>query len=87
MNIELEKRDKIPKKKFSVEQILTKLRQIEVLLGQGKAIAIACKEVGTTDKSSGMNVSMVKSSTASRTYKLSSRTGASTRHQACNSLS
>ena len=46
----------MPKKKFSAEQILTKLRQIGVLPGQGKTIAIACKEVGTTDKSSGMNV-------------------------------
>ena len=41
----------MPKKKFSAEQIVTKLRQVEVLLAQGKTIAIACKEVGTTDKS------------------------------------
>ena len=39
------------KKKFSAEQIVTKLSQIEVLLAQGKTIAVACKEVGTTDKS------------------------------------
>ena len=41
----------MPKNKFSAEQIVTKLRQVEVLLAQGKTIAIACKEVGTTDKS------------------------------------
>ena len=41
----------MPKKKFSAEQIVTKLRQVEVLLAQGKTIAVACKEVGTTDKS------------------------------------
>ena len=41
----------MPKKKFSAEQIVTTLRQVEVLLAQGKTIAIACKEVGTTDKS------------------------------------
>ena len=41
----------MPRKKFSAEQIVTKLRQVEVLLAQGKTIAIACKEVGTTDKS------------------------------------
>ena len=41
----------MPKKKFSAEQIVTKLRQIEVLLAQGKTIAVACKEMGTTDKS------------------------------------
>ena len=41
----------MPKKKFSAEQIVTQLGQIEVLVGQGKTIAGACKEVGTTDKS------------------------------------
>ena len=41
----------MPKRKFTAEQIVTKLRQIEVLLAQGKTIAVACKEVGTTDKS------------------------------------
>ena len=30
---------------------MTKLRQVEVLLAQGKTIVLACKEVGTTDKS------------------------------------
>ena len=41
----------MPKRKFTAEQIVTKLRQIEVLLAQGKTIAVACKEVGTTHKS------------------------------------
>ncbi len=41
----------MPKKKLSAEQIVTKLRQVEVLLAQGKTIAVACKEVGTTNKS------------------------------------
>jgi hypothetical protein len=30
------------------EQIVTKLRQIEVLQGQGKSVPVACKEAGTT---------------------------------------
>jgi hypothetical protein len=30
------------------EQIVTKLRQIEVLQGQGKSVSVACKEAGTT---------------------------------------
>ena len=38
----------MPKRKFTAEQIVTKLRPIEVLLAQGKTIAIACKEAGTT---------------------------------------
>ena len=32
-------------KRLAAEQIVTKLRQVEVLLAQGKTIAIACKEV------------------------------------------
>ena len=41
----------MPKRKFTAEQIVMKLRQNEVLLAQGKTIAVACKEVRTTDKS------------------------------------
>ena len=39
------------RKRLAAEQIVTKLRQIEVLQGQGKAIAMACKEAGTTELS------------------------------------
>ena len=35
------------------EQIVTKVRQIEVLQAQGKAIAVACKETGTTEQAQG----------------------------------
>lgn len=38
------------RKRLGAEQIVTKLRQIEVLQGQGKTIATACKEVGTTEQ-------------------------------------
>lgn len=38
------------RKRLAAEQIVTKLRQIEVLQGQGKTIALACKEVGTTEQ-------------------------------------
>ena len=41
----------MPKKQLGAEQIVTKLRQIEVLQGQGKSLAVACKEVGTTEQS------------------------------------
>jgi len=37
------------KKGFSAEQIVAKLRQIEVLLGEGKPLGLACKEAGVTD--------------------------------------
>ena len=41
----------MPKKRLGAEQIVTKLRQIEVLQGQGKSLAVVCKEVGTTEQS------------------------------------
>ena len=36
----------MPKKTFNPEQIVAKLRQIEVLLSQGKSVPLACKEAG-----------------------------------------
>jgi len=39
------------KKRFSPEQIVTLLRQIEVATAQGKAISIACREAGISDQS------------------------------------
>jgi transposase-like protein len=47
----LERRKRMPKKRLGAEQIVTKLRQIEVLQGQGKSVSAACKEVGLTDQS------------------------------------
>lgn len=37
------------RKKFSPEQVVAKLRQIEVLTAGGKSIPLACKEAGVTD--------------------------------------
>ena len=36
----------MPKKRFSAEQIVVVLRQIEVLMSQGKATPVACREAG-----------------------------------------
>ena len=36
----------MPKKRFSAEQIVTMLRQIEVLMSQGKAAPVAWREAG-----------------------------------------
>ena len=44
------------RKRLGAEQIVTKLRQFEVLQGQGKTIAMACKEAGTKEQNSGTNV-------------------------------
>ena len=36
----------MPKKRFSAEQIVTLLRQIEVLMAQGKPTPVACRDAG-----------------------------------------
>jgi putative transposase len=41
----------MPKKRFSSEQIIAKLRQIEVQLAQSKSIALACKEASISEQS------------------------------------
>jgi transposase-like protein len=41
----------MPKKRFSAEQIVALLRQIEVATAQGKSISLACREAGISDQS------------------------------------
>ena len=41
---------KMPKKSCSTEQIISKLHQIEVLVAQGKSVAVACKEAGVSEQ-------------------------------------
>ena len=41
----------MPKKRFNAEQIVTVLRQIEVLMSQGKAAPVACREAGISQQS------------------------------------
>ena len=36
----------MPKKRFSAEQIVVLLRQIDVLMSQGKSAPVACLEAG-----------------------------------------
>ena len=38
------------KKRYTPEQIVAKLRQIEVLVAQGKSVALACKEAGISEQ-------------------------------------
>ena len=40
----------MPNKKFTPEQIVANLRQIEVLLSEGKTVPQACKVAGITDQ-------------------------------------
>lgn len=41
----------MPKKRFSAEQIVVLLRQIEVLTSQGKTPVVACREAGISQQS------------------------------------
>lgn len=41
----------MPKKVFSAEQIVTKLREIEVSLANGKSVSLACRDAGIVDAS------------------------------------
>ncbi len=41
----------MPKKRFSAEQIVVLLRQIELSMGQGKSTPIACREAGISEQS------------------------------------
>jgi transposase-like protein len=40
----------MPSKRFSVEQIVAKLREMERLQGQGLTIPQACKRIGVSDQ-------------------------------------
>ena len=40
----------MPKKRFSAEQIVTVLRQIELLMSQGKVAPVACREAGISQQ-------------------------------------
>ena len=41
----------MPRKRFSAEQIVVLLRQIEVLMSQGKTPPVACREAGISQQS------------------------------------
>ena len=53
----------MPKKSFSAEQIVTLLRQIEVLMAQGKSAPEACRDAGISQQNCAMSCSTAKSST------------------------
>ncbi len=40
----------MPRKRFTVEQIIQKLREAEVELAHGKTISLVCKQLGITDQ-------------------------------------
>jgi putative transposase len=40
----------MPKARYTAEEIIHKLREADVLIGQGKTVADACRALGVTDK-------------------------------------
>ena len=56
------------RKNFTAEQIIFKLREVEVLVGQGESIAMACRKIAVTEQTyyrwrkeySGMNTADAK---------------------------
>ena len=53
----------MPRKRYKAEEIVAKLRQVEVLSGQGQSVAEAIRSIGVTEVNSTMNCSTEKSST------------------------
>jgi hypothetical protein len=62
----------MPKKRFSAEQIVMLLRQIEVSMAQGNSTPVACRDAGIADAHwMGWHVRKVPLTTTSRRTKLS----------------
>ena len=59
-----------------LEEIVSKLRQTEVLQGQGKSISDAVRQICVTAQASGMNSSTARSSTHSARPRYLSKTSA-----------
>ena len=53
----------MPRKGFRPEEIIAKLREADVLLGQGKKVAEVVKALGVSEVSSGTSCSTGRSST------------------------
>ena len=45
----------MPKKRFSAEQIVMLLRQIEVSMAQGKSAPVACRDAGISQQNYATN--------------------------------
>jgi putative transposase len=54
----------MPKKRFSAEQIVTPLRQVEVAMCQDRSTQIACREAGISEQNYAMSCLTAKPSTA-----------------------
>jgi len=41
----------MPRKRFTVEQIINHLREAEVLLSQGRSVGEVCRQIGVSEQS------------------------------------
>lgn len=48
------------KRRLDAEQIVSKVRQIEVLMAQGKTAALACKDAGVSRRLRCLSVPQIK---------------------------
>jgi putative transposase len=53
----------MPRKRHKPEEIVTKLRQVDVLVSQGQGIADAIRQIGASEVAYETSCSTVKSST------------------------
>jgi hypothetical protein len=54
---------KMARKRHTAEEIVAKLRQVDVLTAQGRPVAEAVRAIGVTEVSSATNCSTARSST------------------------
>jgi hypothetical protein len=54
---------RMARKRHTAEEIVAKLRQVDVLTGQGRPVAGAVRAIGVTEVSSGTSCSTARSST------------------------
>ena len=66
------------RKRPTAEEIVAKLRQVEVLTAQGRTVAEAIRSIDVTEVSSGTSYSTAGSSIRSRKPRSSSRAGVAT---------
>src|SRR5271170_7869635 len=71
----------MPKKRYKPEEIVAKLRQVDVLVSQGQNIADAIRQIGVSEVAYAMNCSMAKSSTRCVRPRSSSKVGGATSMQ------
>src|SRR5215207_6155682 len=64
MDLERKEPEMARGKRFSPEQIIAMLRQIEVQRAQGKSLALACKEAGIAEQSRDRRVARPRQSCA-----------------------